>query len=83
MTFVFKKIPTGLCNTPIFVQRYMIFVFSDMVKDTIEMFIYDFSIVRDSFDDCLAYLANAFHRFEECNLVLNLEKCHFMVKKVL
>ncbi|PHT65908.1 hypothetical protein T459_30333 [Capsicum annuum] len=41
----------------------------------------DFLIVWDSFDDFLAYLANTLKRCEECNLVLNFEKCHFMVKE--
>lgn len=34
-------------------------------------------VARDSFDDYLAYLANVLQRCEECNLVLNWEKCPF------
>ena len=49
-------------------------IFFDMVKDTIEVFMDDFSVVGDSFDDDLAHLASALQRCEECNLVLNWKK---------
>jgi len=39
----------------------------------------DFSIFVDSFDDCLTNLEKVLNRCEEKNLVLNWEKCHFMV----
>ncbi|KAH0673865.1 hypothetical protein KY284_024952 [Solanum tuberosum] len=38
-------------------------------------------LVGDSFDDCLTHLAEVLKGCEECNLVLNWEKCHFMVKE--
>ncbi|XP_070022049.1 uncharacterized mitochondrial protein AtMg00860-like [Nicotiana sylvestris] len=40
-----------------------------------------FSAVGDSFDDCLANLDKVLARCEETNLVLNWEKCHFMVEE--
>lgn len=40
----------------------------------------DFSVVFDSFDICLDNLAEVRKRLEDCNLVPNSEKCHFMVK---
>lgn len=46
-------------------------IFSNIVEDTIEVFIDDFSIVGDSFDDFLVHLANALRLCEECKLVLN------------
>ena len=59
----------------------MMSIFSDMVEDTIEVFMDDFSVVGDSFDRCLNHLAEVLKRCEDCNLVLNWEKCHFMVKE--
>ena len=56
-------------------------IFSDMVEDTIEVFMDDFSVVGDSFERCLNNLSELFKRCEDCNLVLNWEKCHFMVKE--
>jgi len=39
----------------------------------------DFSVFGDSFDNCLHHLALVLKRCQETNLVLNWEKCHFMV----
>ncbi|GJT95407.1 putative nucleotidyltransferase, ribonuclease H [Tanacetum coccineum] len=41
----------------------------------------DFSVFGNSFDCCLANLDRILARCEETNLVLNWEKCHFMVKE--
>lgn len=35
----------------------------------------------ESYNDCLYNLENVLKRFEEINLVLNLEKRHFMAQK--
>ena len=56
-------------------------IFSDMVEDTIEVFMDDFSVVGDSFERCLTNLFEVLKKCEDCNLVLNWEKCHFMVKE--
>ncbi|XP_070020563.1 uncharacterized protein [Nicotiana sylvestris] len=52
-----------------------------MVEDYLEVYMEDFSVVRNSFDDCLANLDKVLARCEEINLVLNWEKCHFIVEK--
>ncbi|XP_070036052.1 uncharacterized mitochondrial protein AtMg00860-like [Nicotiana tomentosiformis] len=41
----------------------------------------DFSVVGDSFKECLYNLDKVLARCEETNLVLNWEKCHFMVEE--
>ena len=41
----------------------------------------DFSIYGKSFDDCLSNLERVLQRCEQTNLVLNWEKCHFMVNE--
>ena len=45
------------------------------------MFMDDFSIFGSSFDDCLSNLSLVLQRCVDTNLVLNWEKCHFMVRK--
>jgi hypothetical protein len=71
--------PFGLCNAPATFQRCMLSIFSDMVERFLEIFMDDFSVFGDSFDDCLTNLEKVLSRCEEKNLVLNWEKCHFMV----
>ncbi|XP_022881101.1 uncharacterized protein LOC111398435 [Olea europaea var. sylvestris] len=73
--------PFGLCNAPATFQRCMMAIFSNMVEKYIEVFMDDFSVFGDSFDDCLDRLTLVLQRCEEKNLVLNWEKCHFIVKE--
>ena len=80
-TFSFRRMPFSLCNTPDTFQRCMMAIFSDMVERTIEVFMDDFSVLGKSFDNFLENLRQALIRCEETNLVLNWEKCHFIVKE--
>ncbi|GJZ07050.1 reverse transcriptase domain-containing protein [Tanacetum coccineum] len=59
----------------------MTVIFHDMVEDFMEVFMDDFSVFGNSFDCCLANLDKMLARCEKTNLVLNWEKCHFMVKE--
>ena len=43
----------------------------NMMKDTIEVFTDYFSVVGDSFNRCLSYLAEVLTRCEDYNLMLN------------
>ena len=71
--------PFRLCNAPATFQRCMISIFSDMVEKFLEVFMDDLSVFGDSFDDCLNNLKLVLARYEEKGLVLNWEKCQFMV----
>jgi hypothetical protein len=59
----------------------MISIFSDMVEHFLEVFMDDFSFFRSSFEECLHHLTLVLVRCKEKNLVLNWEKCHFMVQQ--
>jgi len=63
--------PFGLCNAPATFQRCMLSIFSNMVERFLEIFMDDFSVFDDSFDDCLTNLEKVLSRCEEKNLVLN------------
>ena len=80
-TCAFRRMPLELCNAPGTFQRYMMAIFSDMVEKTIGVIMDDFSVLGISFDDCLENLRLVLVRCEETNLVLNWEKCHFMVQE--
>ena len=73
--------PFRLCNAPGTLQRCRMAIFSYMVENKIELFMDDFSLLGNSFDNCLENLRSALIRCEETNLVLNWEKCHFMVQE--
>nr|GEU75011.1 reverse transcriptase domain-containing protein [Tanacetum cinerariifolium] len=52
-----------------------------MIEETMEVFMDNFSVFGDSFSSCLPRLDKMLKRCEDTNLVLNWEKCHFMVKE--
>ncbi|XP_048611651.1 uncharacterized protein LOC125585956 [Brassica napus] len=80
-TFAYRRMPFGLCNAPATFQRCMMSIFSDLIEDVVEVFMDDFSVYGSSFSACLSNLCRVLQRCEDTNLVLNWEKCHFMVKE--
>ncbi|RDX89097.1 Retrovirus-related Pol polyprotein from transposon 17.6, partial [Mucuna pruriens] len=58
----------------------MISIFLDLLEDCMEVFM-DFTVYAESFEACLDNLSKVLHRCVDSNLVLNFEKCHFMVTK--
>ncbi|GJV40414.1 reverse transcriptase domain-containing protein [Tanacetum coccineum] len=83
VTFAYRRMSFGLCNAPTTFQRCMTAIFQDMVEYFMEVFMDDFSVFGNSFDCCLANLDRMLARCEETNLVLNWDKCHFMIKEMI
>nr|GEU88338.1 reverse transcriptase domain-containing protein [Tanacetum cinerariifolium]GEX89044.1 reverse transcriptase domain-containing protein [Tanacetum cinerariifolium] len=79
--FSYRRMPFGLCNAPGTFQRCMLAIFYDMFKKTMEVFMDDFSVFGNSFENCLSRLDKMLQRYEDTNLSLNWEKSHFMVKE--
>ncbi|RDX81778.1 Retrovirus-related Pol polyprotein from transposon 17.6, partial [Mucuna pruriens] len=80
-TFVYTCMPFGLCNAPSTFQHCMTSIILDLLQECMEVFMDDFTIYDDSFDTCLKNLSKVLKRCIDTNLVLNFEKCHFMVTK--
>ena len=80
-TFAFRRMLFELSKASGTFQRCMMAIFSDMVEKTIKVFMDDFSVLASSFDNCLENLRSVLIRCEETNLILNWEKCHFMVQE--
>ena len=59
----------------------MMSIFSDMINETTEVFMDDFSVYGKTFDHYRENLDKVLQRCQEKDLVLNLEKCHFMVRE--
>ncbi|GJY80493.1 reverse transcriptase domain-containing protein [Tanacetum coccineum] len=78
-TYAYKRMPFGLCNAQATFQRCMIAIFLDMLKTSMEVFMDDFLVFGDSFNSCLNNLKKMLIRCKQAHLVLNWEKCHFMV----
>nr|GEW62325.1 reverse transcriptase domain-containing protein [Tanacetum cinerariifolium] len=80
-TYAYRRMPFGLCNAPATFQRCMLAIFHDMIKESIEVFMNDFSVFGNSFETCLINLDKMLWRYKDAHFVLNWEKCHFMVKE--
>ncbi|RDX80206.1 Retrovirus-related Pol polyprotein, partial [Mucuna pruriens] len=74
-TFAYTRMPFGLCNAPSTFQRCMLSIFLDLVEECMDHFM----VYADTFHACLENLSRVLERCIETNLVLNFEKCHFMV----
>nr|GEZ06819.1 reverse transcriptase domain-containing protein [Tanacetum cinerariifolium] len=80
-TFAYRRMPFGLCNAPGTFQRCMMAIFYNMIEKTMEVFMDDFLVFKNSFQSCLSHLERMLKRCEDTNLCLNWEKSHFMVKE--
>ncbi|GJV30129.1 hypothetical protein Tco_1386577 [Tanacetum coccineum] len=83
---VVKLLDAGLIypisdNNELIPTRCMMAIFHDMIEETMEVFVDDFSVYEDSFSSCLSHLEKMLKRCEDTNLVLNWEKCYFLVKE--
>ncbi|GKC17645.1 reverse transcriptase domain-containing protein [Tanacetum coccineum] len=59
----------------------MLAIFHDMIEESVKVFMDDFSVFGNSFDKCLNNLDKMLQHCKDAHLVLNWEKCHFMVKE--
>jgi len=58
----------------------MMAIFLDLIEHIMEVSMDDFSIYGKDFAQCLENLETVLKRCQETHLVLNWEKCHFMVR---
>ena len=71
-TYVFKRMSFRLCNTPATFQRCMMEIFGYLINENImKVFMDDFSVYRNLFDNCLDNLREVLQKCKEKILVLN------------
>jgi hypothetical protein len=56
-------------------------IFTDFVDEVMEVFMDNFSIFGTLFNHFLQNISKVMERCKDNNIVLNWEKCHFMVKE--
>ena len=79
-TYSYRRMLFSLCNALASSQRCTMRIFSDYVERLIKVFMDDFTVYDDFFDKCLENLSLVSKICVETNLVLNYEKCYFMVE---
>ena len=78
-TFVFNRMPFGLCNAPGTFQRLMIDISKDFLRHFPKVFIDDFAIFNVRTDHH-KFLRRTFQRCREIGFKLHLEKCFLTMK---
>ncbi|GKA06753.1 reverse transcriptase domain-containing protein [Tanacetum coccineum] len=61
-TYAYRRMPFGLCNAPATFQRCMLAIFHDMIEESVEVFMDDFSVFGNSFNTCLNNLDKMLQR---------------------
>jgi len=79
-TYAYRKMPFGLCNAPKTLQRRMMSIFTDLMEHCIDVFMDDL-VYMIHLLIIAGLISRVLERCEETNLVLNFEKCHFMVEQ--
>nr|GEX17215.1 reverse transcriptase domain-containing protein [Tanacetum cinerariifolium] len=79
-TFSYRRMPFGLCNAPGTFQRCMMAIFHDMIEKTMEIFMDDFSVFRDSFSSCLSHLDTMLQQCEDTKLTKHFQPIHYASK---
>jgi hypothetical protein len=80
-TFAYRVLPFGLCNAPATFQRAVLGIFSDMLNDSMEIFMDDFTPYGVSFQEALENLEKVLKRCIQAQLSLSTEKCHMMMSE--
>ncbi|XP_073154094.1 uncharacterized protein [Henckelia pumila] len=81
-TFAYRCMPFGLCNAPATFQRCMVSIFSDFVEHILEVFMDNFTVYGDSFEDCLSNLALVLKRFGIPRALISDRGTHFCNRTV-
>ena len=67
-TFMYRRMPFGLCNAPATFRHFIMAIFSEFIKSIMKVFMEDFSVYGFDFDACLLNLAKVLKRCEDVNL---------------
>jgi hypothetical protein len=78
-TYAYRVLPFGLCNAPATFQRYVLAIFSNLTHDRVEVYMDDFTIYGDDFQQALENLDKVLIRCRETNLSLIHEKYRMML----
>jgi hypothetical protein len=78
-TFPYKVFPFRICNALATFQRAILIIFSDLIREGLEVYMDDFTSYGDDFDQALTNLEKVLEWHIATRLFLSYEKCHMMM----
>jgi hypothetical protein len=73
-TYAYRVLPFGLCNAPATFQRAVLGIFSNLIHDCVEVYMDDFTVYGNTYQEALDNLEKVLIRCQEMNLSLSHEK---------
>jgi hypothetical protein len=73
-TYAYRVLPFGLCNDPATFQRAVLGIFADLIHDCVEVYMDDFIVYGNTYQEALDNLEKILIRCQEMNLYLSHEK---------
>ena len=80
-TFAYRVLPFGLCNAPTTFQRAVIGIFSELVNESMEIFMDDFTPYGKYFEEALKNLEKVLTRYEQTQISLSTGKFYMMMSE--
>ena len=77
-TYAYRVLPFGLCNALATFQREVLGFFSNLIHDCVEVYMDDFTVYGNTFEEALENLEKVLKICKEENLSLSHEKCFMM-----
>jgi hypothetical protein len=77
--YAYRVLLFGLCNAPTTFQRFVLAIFSDLTNDCMEVYMDDFTVHGQDFQEALTSLEKVLIRCKETNLSLSNEKSKMML----
>ena len=78
-TYSYRVLPFGLCKVPATFQRAVLAIFSNLTNDCVEVYMDDFAVYGDDFQQALDNSEKVLVRCKETNLSLNHEKSRMLL----
>lgn len=78
-TFAYRVLPFGLCNAPAMFQKAILSNFVDLINEGLEVYMDEFSLYGDKFDQALQTLEKVLEQCLATRLCLSNVKCHMMM----
>jgi hypothetical protein len=78
-TYAYRVLPFRLCNSPTIFQREVLGIFVDLIHDCVEVYMDDFTVYGNTYQESLDNLNKLLIICQEMNLSLSHEKCKMLL----